>query len=100
MGVVGILIVPIGIFLFVQQYVLSGASFRDSVLSMVAAVLGMIPEGLYLLTSVALAVSVMRLARRRTLVHEMSAVETLARVDVLCVDKTGTVTLPCTPARG
>lgn len=91
-GVVGILIVPIGIFLFVQQYVLSGASFRDSVLSMVAAVLGMIPEGLYLLTSVALVVSVLRLATRKVLVHDMKCIEALARVDVLCVDKTGTIT--------
>ncbi|HAL88089.1 MAG TPA: ATPase P, partial [Clostridiales bacterium] len=91
-GVVGILIVPIGVFLFVQQYVLSGATFRDSILSMVAAVIGMIPEGLYLLTSVALVVSVLRLASRKVLVHDMKCIEALARVDVLCVDKTGTIT--------
>ena len=67
---------------------------RQSVVSTVAALIGMIPEGLFLLTSVALAVSVVRLARNRTLIHEMNAIETLARVDVLCVDKTGTVTSP------
>ena len=67
---------------------------RQSMVSMVAALIGMIPEGLFLLTSVALALSVVRLAQNKTLIHEMNAVETLARVDVLCVDKTGTVTLP------
>lgn len=91
-GIVGILIVPIGVFLFVQQFVLSKASFQSSILSMVAAVLGMIPEGLYLLTSVALVVSVMRLASRKVLVHDLKCIEALARVDVLCVDKTGTIT--------
>lgn len=91
-GVVGILIVPIGITLFVQQFVLSGAPFGESIVSMVAAVIGMIPEGLYLLASVALVVSVMRLAKKKVLVHEMKCIETLARVDVLCVDKTGTIT--------
>ena len=78
-GVVGILIVPIGVMLFVQQYVFLGSSFSDSIVSMVAAMIGMIPEGLYLLTSVALAVSVIRLASRRVLVHDMKCIETLAR---------------------
>lgn len=91
-GVVGILIVPIGVFLFVQQYVFSDASFQSSILSMVAAVVGMIPEGLYLLASVALVVSVIRLASQKVLVHDMKCIEALARVDVLCVDKTGTIT--------
>ena len=91
-GIVGILIVPIGVFLFVQQYVFSGASFQSSILSMVAAVVGMIPEGLYLLASVALVVSVIRLASQKVLVHDMKCIEALARVDVLCVDKTGTIT--------
>lgn len=91
-GVVGILIIPIGILLFVQQYVLAGATLKSSVVSMVAAVIGMIPEGLYLLTSTALVVSVMRLASKKVLVHDMKCIETLARVDVLCVDKTGTIT--------
>lgn len=59
---------------------------------MVAAVIGMIPEGLYLLASVALVVSVMRLASKKVLVHDMKCIETLARVNVLCVDKTGTIT--------
>lgn len=91
-GIVGILIVPIGVFLFVQQYVFSDASFQSSILSMVAAVVGMIPEGLYLLASVALVVSVIRLASQKVLVHDMKCIEALARVDVLCVDKTGTIT--------
>lgn len=91
-GVVGIIIIPIGILLFVQSFFFAGASFQDSIVSMVAAVIGMIPEGLYLLASVALVVSVMRLASKKVLVHDMKCIETLARVDVLCVDKTGTIT--------
>lgn len=103
---VGIAIIPISIILFYQQYVLSGDSFKDSVTSAVAAVIGMIPEGLYLLTSVALAVSVRHLAKKKVLVHDMKCIETLARVDVLCVDKTGTITEPsmkvneCIPLEG
>ena len=90
--VVGILIIPIGLLLFGQQFFVSHEAFRESITSMVAAVLGMIPEGLYLLASVALAVSVMRLASQKVLVHDMKCIETLARVNVLCVDKTGTIT--------
>ena len=91
-GVVGILIIPIGLLLFGQQFFFSGASFSKSITSMVAAVIGMIPEGLYLLASVALVVSVMRLVSKKVLVHDMKCIETLARVNVLCVDKTGTIT--------
>ena len=91
-GIVGILIVPIGIFLFVQQFWFSGAGFSSAILSVVAAVVGMIPEGLYLLASLALVASVIRLANHRVLVHDMKCIEALARVDVLCVDKTGTIT--------
>ena len=90
--IVGFIILPIGIVLFSQQHFINGASIRDSVTSTVAAVIGMIPEGLYLLASVALAVSVMRLATQKVLLHNMKCIETLARVDVLCVDKTGTIT--------
>lgn len=89
---VGIAIIPIGIILFVQAFFFQHSSFRSSVTSMVAAVIGMIPEGLYLLASVALAVSSMRLAQKKVLLHDMKCIETLARVDVLCVDKTGTIT--------
>ena len=92
--VIGFALIPIGVALFCNEYFRHGNTFSDTIPSVVAALIGMIPEGLYLLTSVALAVSVMRLAQKKTLVHEMSAVETLARVDVLCVDKTGTVTMP------
>lgn len=91
-GIMGILIVPIGVLLFVQQYILLHTPLDESVVSMVAAVIGMIPEGLYLLTSVTLVVSVMRLASQKVLVHDMRCIETLARVNVLCVDKTGTIT--------
>lgn len=91
-GVMGILIIPIGILLFVQQFVFLDVSFSESIVSMVAAVIGMIPEGLYLLASVTLVVSVMRLASKNVLVHDMKCIETLARVNVLCVDKTGTIT--------
>lgn len=91
-GVMGILIIPIGILLFVQQFVFLDVSFSESIVSMVAAVIGMIPEGLYLLASVTLVVSVVRLASKNVLVHDMKCIETLARVNVLCVDKTGTIT--------
>ncbi len=89
---IGILIIPIGIILFSQQYYINGTSVRDSVVTTMAAIIGMIPEGLYLLTSAALVVSVMRLAVQKVLVHNMKCIETLARADVLCVDKTGTIT--------
>jgi cation-transporting ATPase E len=92
--VIGVALVPIGVALFYNQYAVQHLGLRQSVVSMVAALIGMIPEGLFFLTSVALAVSVIRLAQNRTLIHEMGAIETLARVDVLCVDKTGTVTAP------
>lgn len=91
-GVMGILIIPIGILLFVQHFVFLDVSLSESIVSMVAAVIGMIPEGLYLLASVTLVVSVMRLASKNVLVHDMKCIETLARVNVLCVDKTGTIT--------
>ena len=89
---VGIIIIPIGVLLFSQQFFFSHETFRNSITAMVAAVIGMIPEGLYLLASVALVVSVMRLASKKVLVHDMKCIETLARVNVLCVDKTGTIT--------
>ncbi len=92
--VIGILLVPVGIYLFVSQKVGLDMTWKATVQSTVAALLGMIPEGLYLLTSVALALSVMRLSRRKVLVRDMNCVETLARVDVICVDKTGTITEP------
>ena len=90
--VVGIALIPIGAALFIQGFFFNHETFADSITSMVAAVIGMIPEGLYLLTSVALAVSSIRLARKGVLLHDMKSIETLARVDVLCVDKTGTIT--------
>lgn len=89
---ISIIIVPLGIILFAKQYWISGSTYEQAALDTVAAVLGMIPEGLVLLTSVALALGVVRLARRSTLVRELFCIETLARVDTLCLDKTGTIT--------
>lgn len=91
---VGIVIIPIGLILFWQSHFVNGESITKSVTSTVAAIIGMIPEGLYLLTTVALALSTMKLARKKVLLHDMKSIETLARVDVLCVDKTGTITEP------
>lgn len=91
---IGITIIPIGIMIFVQSFVNMGRNLKDSITGMAAAVIGMIPEGLYLLSSLALAVSTIRLAADKVLVHDMKCIETLARVDVLCVDKTGTITEP------
>ena len=90
--VIGVALVPLGILLVWQGLAVNHESLHDSITSMVAAILGMIPEGLYLLASVALAVSASRLAKQRVLLHEMKSIETLARVDTLCVDKTGTIT--------
>jgi cation-transporting ATPase E len=92
--VMGIMIIPIGIALFVQSYLYNELSLYDSITGMVAAVIGMIPEGLYLLATVAMAASTVRLAQKQVLIHDMKCIETLARVNVLCVDKTGTITEP------
>lgn len=89
---ISIIIVPLGIILFAKQYWISDSTYEQAALDTVAAVLGMIPEGLVLLTSVALALGAVRLARRSTLVRELFCIETLARVDTLCLDKTGTIT--------
>lgn len=91
---VGILIIPVGAILFSQAYFMNGETIRTSIVSMIAALIGMIPEGLYLLTTAALALSTVRLAEQKVLLHDMKSIEALARVDVLCVDKTGTITQP------
>lgn len=91
-AIVGAVIIPIGLVMFYQHYFKMGESIQQSVVSMVAALIGMIPEGLYLLASVAMVLGIIRLAKKRVLVHELSCIETLARVNVLCVDKTGTIT--------
>lgn len=92
--VIGVIIIPFGVLMFWNQYHVLGLSEKLSVENTAASLIGMIPEGLYLLTSVALAASTVRLAKKKTLVHDMKCIETLARVDVLCVDKTGTITEP------
>lgn len=88
----GIAIIPVGVCLFVKSYTAEHLTFKQSVESMVGAIIGMIPEGMYLLTTVALALSAIRLGKENVLLHDMRSTETLARVDVLCVDKTGTIT--------
>ncbi|MDE5584339.1 MAG: cation-translocating P-type ATPase [Ruminococcus sp.] len=90
--IAGIIIIPVGIFMFYQQHITNHMPMKDSVQAMVASVIGMIPEGLFLIASTTLVISAMRLARKKVLVHDMKCIETLARVDVLCVDKTGTIT--------
>ena len=89
---IGIIIIPVGILLFSKQFFLTESTLPQAIVSTVAALLGMIPEGLVLLTSVALAVGSINLAKRKTLVQELYCIETLARVDTLCLDKTGTIT--------
>ena len=92
--VIGFALIPIGLVLFHQEYIVLDLGLQTSAEATVAALVGMIPEGLYLLTSVALAASSLKLTRSRVLVQDMNCIETLARVDVLCVDKTGTITEP------
>lgn len=87
-----IILIPAGILLFLKQFLLDPSHLNDAILSTVAAVVGMIPEGLVLLTSIALSVGVMKLAQKNVLVQELYCIETLARVDTLCLDKTGTIT--------
>ncbi len=85
-------IVPVGILLFINQYYFANSDFNLAVLNTTAALIGMIPDGLILLTSTVLAVSIIRLSKYNVLVQELYCIETLARVDVLCLDKTGTIT--------
>lgn len=92
--VIGIIIIPFAALMFWNQHCVLGYSEKISVENTAAAIIGMIPEGLYLLTSIALAASTVRLARKNTLVHDMKCIETLARVETICVDKTGTITQP------
>ncbi len=90
--VISCVIIPMGAFLFYNQFTIPGASMQAAVVNTVAALIGMIPEGLMLLTSTVLAVSVIRLSKSKVLVQQLYCIETLARVDVLCLDKTGTIT--------
>lgn len=90
--IAGIVIIPIGFLLFWQSYIVNGNSYKESVHSIVSALIGMIPEGLYLLTTLVLALSTIKLAKKKVLLHDMKSIESLARVDVLCLDKTGTIT--------
>ena len=91
---VGIALIPVGLLLFYQEYWVLRQSMTESAQATVAALVGMIPEGLYLLTSIAMAASSLKLTKDRVLVKDLNCIEALARVDVLCVDKTGTITEP------
>jgi len=93
-GIIGLLIIPLGSLLFLRSYVSLGDSLKLSVTSTVGALIGMIPEGLYLLMTLALALGAIRLVKEKVLLNSMKGIETLSRVDVLCVDKTGTITEP------
>ncbi|MDO5847904.1 MAG: HAD-IC family P-type ATPase, partial [Methanocorpusculum sp.] len=92
--VIGIIIVPMGVLLFLNAFFRTGDTYAQSVFSTTGAITAMIPEGLYLLMTIVLAVGTIRLAKRKVLLHEMKSIESLARVDILCVDKTGTITQP------
>ncbi|MBR3057063.1 MAG: HAD-IC family P-type ATPase [Clostridiales bacterium] len=90
--IAGVAIIPIGAALYFEGVTINHMSVSESIVAMVGAIIGMIPEGLYLLLTVALALGAMHLAQKKVLLHDMRSIETLARVDVLCVDKTGTIT--------
>lgn len=90
--VVTFLILPVGILLFVTQFFYSNQSYSESVLSTVAGIIGMIPDGLVLLTSVSLTVGVIKMASKKVIIQKLNGIELLACVDVLCLDKTGTIT--------
>ena len=90
--IISVCIIPAGIILFVSQYYFSKMSWDEAILKTVAAIVGMIPEGLVVLTSAALAISIIRLSKKNVLVHDLFSIESLARVDTVCFDKTGTLT--------
>lgn len=90
--IVSCVIFPLGILLFLRQTFITHSSLQDAVVTTAAALIGMIPEGLVLLTSTVMAVGIIRLSKYKVLVQELYCIETLARVDVLCLDKTGTIT--------
>lgn len=90
--VLSIIIIPLGAALFCNQYLIIGSSISDAIINTVAALIGMIPEGLVLLTSSVMAVSIIRLGKYKVLVQQLYCIETLSRVNVICLDKTGTIT--------
>ena len=90
--IITFLIVPVGILLFVSQYFYSGQSYNEAILSTVAGIIGMIPEGLVLLTSIALTAGVVKMAKKNVVIERLHGIEILSCVDVLCLDKTGTIT--------
>ena len=90
--IITFLIVPVGILLFISQYVRSGLTYKEAILSTVAGIIGMIPEGLVLLTSIALTAGVLKMAKKKVLIQKLHGIEILSCTDVLCLDKTGTIT--------
>ncbi|MEG2457315.1 MAG: HAD-IC family P-type ATPase [Bacilli bacterium] len=91
-AIVSVIIIPLGIMFFIRQFNLDGFTFSDAVVHTVAALIVMVPQGLVLLTSVVLAISVIRLAKHKVLVQDLYSIESLARTDIICLDKTGTIT--------
>jgi len=92
--IISYLLIPVGTLLLISQLYRAHLPFKEALRGTIAGVVTMVPEGLVLLTSIAMAIAVIRLAQRRVLVQDMPAVEVLARVDTVCMDKTGTLTLP------
>lgn len=90
--ILSVIIIPLGAALFCNQYLIIGSSISDAIINTVAALIGMIPEGLVLLTSSVMAVSIIRLGKYKVLVQQLYCIETLSRVNVICLDKTGTIT--------
>ena len=90
--IITILIVPVGIMLFISQYFFSHQSYSEAVLGAVAGIIGMIPEGLVLLTSIALTAGVVKMAKKNVIIQKLHGIEILSCTDVLCLDKTGTIT--------
>ena len=93
-------LIPFGLVTFYNHFVVQGLSYVDSMLPSVAATIGMVPDGLYLLTGMSFALGVINLAKKRTLVQQLYSLENLARADVLCLDKTGTITSGRMTVRG
>ena len=92
LGIIGIIVIPIALILIFESLVIRKETFYSAITSMGGSILMMIPEGLFLLASTSLAISAYRLAKKNVLIQSMNSIETLARVNVLCIDKTGTIT--------
>ena len=90
--IITFMIVPVGLLLFISQYFYSGQTYNEAILSTVAGIIGMIPEGLVLLTSIALTAGVVKMAKKNVIIEKLHGIEILSCTDILCLDKTGTIT--------